>query len=226
MKLPYDAIKGARNNGEMAVSEAVSTEITDEEAVIEYGNFADIESLKDDTKAKIKYIKYLEKMARGSQELRWYINFLKENTDMEKCRIISGVSSTEASIELHHFPFSLFDITRIILDDALANEENISSFELIGRVVKEHYAGNIGLIPLCSTAHELAHAGKITLSLVSVKGNWKNFVDKYWKSLWEDDIKSLKFLINASSNKGLEQENFRKLRIKRRFIITEKKEES
>lgn len=219
MKLPLEALK--EESSALIPKDTAETEIVridNTKPLAAYGTYNDLEYLEEDTKARIKFTRYLEKQARGSFELRNYISFLKENMDLTKCRILNGVDSTGASIELHHFPFSLFDIAQIILNDAMTNKENISSFSLVGRIVEEHYAGHIGFIPLSETAHELAHAGKIALSLTAVYGDWKAFAKKYWKSLSEEQISALKFLVKTSATSESQEANFRKLHVKKRII--------
>jgi len=196
-----------------------------------YASFANLEYLKDDYKAKAKYVKYLEKLVRGSQELRDYLSFLKENAEMNDCAIFAGVTREDCRIEIHHFPFSLFDITRIVLDDALANNEDVSSFTIVGRVVLEHFLGHVGLIPLSLTAHELAHSGSITLSLKNVTGDWQAFVKKFAYVMTKDDMERLQFLIKASASPALQESNIRKLKIVPRKIevisaITNQKEDT
>ena len=183
-----------------------------------YASFSNLEYLKEDYKAKAKYVKYLERLIRGSLELKAYLSFLKENAEMNDCAIFAGVNREDCRIEIHHFPFSLFDITRIVLDDALANNEDVSSFAIVSRVVLEHFLGNVGLIPLSLTAHELAHSGSITLSLKNVTGNWQNFVKKFGYVMTKDDIERLKFLVNASTSESLNNTNMRKLKIVPRQI--------
>lgn len=218
MKLPTDLIEEEKQNTQENSLQKVTIKDTDK--FEGYASFANLEYLKDDYKAKAKYIKYLERLVRGSQELKDYLSFLKENAEMNDCAIFAGVNREDCRIEIHHFPFSLFDITRIVLDDALANNEDVSSFTIVGRVVLEHYLGHVGLIPLSLTAHELAHSGSITLSLKNVTGDWQAFVKKFAYVMTKDDSERLQFLIRASASPALQTTNIRKLRIIPRKIET------
>lgn len=219
MKLPTDAVRNAKSlDTEVPTENFKVAEIPESYIINGYGTFSSYEYIKNDQKAKTKFIRYVETMARHSMELKNYIEFLKENVDMQSCAILNGVEMGMARIELHHFPFTLFDIARIVVDKALANESDVSSFRLVEEIVRIHYEGIVGLIPLSETVHELAHAGKITLALGSVSGNWKEFVKRYAPYLTNEDIDKLKFLIHTSSSPHLENENRRKLKVVRRTI--------
>jgi len=218
MKLPLEAINTVGQTED--TSEVTNAYIDTKNPLPGYGVFSEsIEYLKDDQKAKNKYIKYLERLTRGSYELRSYLSLLRENVEMTKCTLLNGVSSEDARIELHHFPFTMYDIARIILDDALEKQDDVTSFQLVGRIVAEHYMGNVGLVPLSVTAHELVHDGKLTVSLKSVSGNWREFAKKYSHVLTKGDIENLKFLINASATPELQHTNVRKLRVLKRNIL-------
>ena len=218
MKLPTEAINTLSVPEDTA--ETTNAYVDTKNPLPGYGIFSEsIEYLKDDQKAKNKYIKYLERLARSSYELRNYLSLLRENVEMTKCTLLNGVSSEDARIELHHFPFTMYDIARIILDDALEKQDDVTSFQLVGRIVAEHYQGNIGLVPLSVTAHELVHDGKLTVSLKSVNGNWQAFAKKYAHVLTPGDIENLKFLIQASATPELQHSNVRKLRVLKRNIL-------
>jgi len=216
MQLPKDLEQPTQTTTSNELSSKVTFKDTDK--FDGYAKFETLAYLKEDYKAKAKYVKYLERLVRGSLELRDYLSFLKENAEMNNCAIFAGVSREDCRIEIHHFPFSLFDITRIILDDALENNEDVSSFAIVSRVVLEHFLGHVGLIPLSLTAHELAHSGSITLSLKNVTGDWQAFVKKFAYVMTKEDLERLSFLVKASASESLNNSNIRKLRIMPRHV--------
>ena len=70
-------------------------------------------------KDKVKFIKRCEKVIRSSNEYRDYVAFLKENIDMDKCAFWKNVSSENSKrvkIEIHHEPFTLFDIVSVVVE--------------------------------------------------------------------------------------------------------------
>jgi len=229
MKLPTEAIAANNNTSSDALVNTVDNlnvaKVPDGYVMNGYSDYESLEYLEHDQKAKVKFIKYVEGMARKSLELRLYLDFLRENVDMQSCKILHGVDSESARIELHHYPFTLFDIARIIVDKTIMNKSDISSFKIIEEIVEVHYKGLVGLVPLSETVHELVHAGKLTVSLASVTGNWQEFVKQYAEYLQQEDIDKLKFLIHASSTQSLENENRRKLKIIKRVIAYEQPKE-
>ena len=65
-------------------------------------------------KDKILLIKAVERIVRSSIEYKQYIQFLKTEIDMTECsyfKNISNKNNPKVSIEIHHEPFTLFDIT-------------------------------------------------------------------------------------------------------------------
>ena len=90
-------------------------------------------------------------------------------------------------MELHHYPFTLFDIVQgvlrheygILSDREPVYKRPVNLFKVAEKVMKLHYQGVIGLIPLSLTAHELAHNGDIFIPLTDeyVFGNWKSLFD-------------------------------------------------
>ena len=54
--------------------------------------------------------------------------------------------------------------------------------------MEEHYRGLIGLVPLTTTLHEMAHNRTIIVPITKVEGNYKKFIKKY-SSYISTDIK-------------------------------------
>jgi len=52
-------------------------------------------------------------------------------------------------------------------------------------VLKLHFDGFVGIVPLSSTVHELVHSGKIKIPSVSMYGDWRIYFEEY--SSWMDD---------------------------------------
>lgn len=139
------------------------------------------------TKKKIKFIKTLESLVRQSDEYKRYIKYLKEEADLTACSFFSKVDITEikrVGIEFHHYPFTLFDITNIVLDthydpENLATAVSLDPLAIADEIVKLHYDGYVGLVPLSKTLHKLAHRGEIFINLNKVHGNVEGFMEKY-----------------------------------------------
>ena len=138
-----------------------------------------------------KTISYLERLIRQSYEYKEYINYMKTELDLTKCALIPNLNQKELkfSLEFHHYPFNLFEIVQIIgskMIDDLDEDKKLSAFDLCEKVMEEHYRNNIGLVPLSTTLHEMAHNKAIYIPMSSVNGNYKRFMKKYSDYIDED----------------------------------------
>lgn len=140
-----------------------------------------------------KTISYIEKEIRGSFEYKKYINYLKNELDLTKCSLLPGIDCKEgaASLEFHHYPLNLYEITEAIARQrvlTLGEDEKVSCFEIAEQVMEEHFKGNVGVVPLTKTLHEMAHNRTIIIPITKVEGNYKKFIQKY-SSYIATDIK-------------------------------------
>lgn len=139
-----------------------------------------------------KTVSYIEREIRGSYEYRQYINYLKNELDLTKCTLLPGISCDDGvSLEFHHYPLNLYEITEVIgkkLISTLGDDEKVSCFQIAELVMEEHFRGNIGLVPLTKSLHEMAHNRTIIVPISKVEGNYKKFIDRY-NSYIADDIK-------------------------------------
>lgn len=155
-----------------------------------------------------KFVKKLEVIIRSSPEMRRYIQYLKNNLDLNSCSILKNADMSEVKIELHHYPFSLYDITHIVLNYRKINRMSYSTIEIAEEVVHLHYQNVIGLIPVSETIHDLAHSGSIILPLQDVYGNYKAFIQKYNAAIHSDYFARLRKLIEYSQSlEALEKNN-------------------
>ena len=139
-----------------------------------------------------KFIKQIERMARSSPELRRLVKYLSEELEMNKCALLRGVASSNSRIEIHHYPFTLYDLCDIIIRKNIAMNKEFSTFDLAKELVGIHYLKLVGMVPLSKSVHELAHAGKVFINLRHVFGNVKEFIQRYRLGLTPDYIDRLK----------------------------------
>lgn len=136
-----------------------------------------------------KRIKTIERLIRASYEYRSFIQYIKTELKITRDMIIPGLDSSKyhIGIEIHHYPFTLYEITEILGKYLISNNKNadrgISNFDIAELVLKEHYLGNIGLLPLSESVHIAYHNGRILIpwDCVYSKNNVDNFVIKYRK---------------------------------------------
>lgn len=151
----------------------------------------------DEAKLK-KLIKGIEKAIRTSPEYSKYIGFLINTLGLTNCAILGNVSCNDVSIEMHHYPFTLYDIVYLNIMKRIMNKEKINTFLVAREVLQDHYDNLIGLVPLSLTVHQLVHAGEIFVNLNAVYGNINGFVEKYGMAMGDDLIEKFNKVIEMS----------------------------
>jgi hypothetical protein len=155
-----------------------------------------------DEAAITAFVKSVERLVRSSHEYSNYLSLIKANyANMNSDDIQSGISSADATIEFHHYPFSLYDIIDTIVSFHLARGERFDSYSVAEETMKEHYANHIGLVPLSKTNHELAHDGHLFISKDQVFGDYPEFAKKYADGVSADMTQKLSEL-DKESKKG------------------------
>lgn len=133
-------------------------------------------------KEQKKFIKGTETLIRSSLEYKTYIKFLKDNLDMNRCAVLKNIKNGDGKryrIEIHHEPFTLFDIVETVINRRLADGEDINALHVADEVMELHYEGHIGLIPLSVTMHELVHNGRIFIPLQYIYHKYDEFYKEY-----------------------------------------------
>ena len=141
----------------------------------------DLNNLQDD-KVYNKYIEAIKKVCRSSFEYRKFVNFLRENMDMNKCSFfenVSNINSYKIKIHIHHHPLTLYDIVVIVYNKRSFFEESLEAEMVAKEAMYIHYFMMVGLIPLSETVHDLVHDQLIFIPLDKVMGNWEEFLDTY-----------------------------------------------
>lgn len=141
-----------------------------------------------------KYIADIEKDVRHSREYQVFIQFLKDNMDMNHCSFFEKVSNKESNhikIEIHHTPFTLYDICIIVYNKRAFYGEDLSIFQIAKEVAICHYNLTIGLIPLSKTIHELVHNGYLFIPADRVFGRYDYFVEYYKDFIGQDLLDTL-----------------------------------
>lgn len=146
-------------------------------------------------KDKYKFIKNVEKLCRSSLEYKDYVKYLKDYIDMTTCSYFTNLSSInmkKLKIEIHHEPFSLFDITNIVVNKYIIENLGLNYEQISEEVMHLHYTKKIGLIPLSITVHELVHGGRLFIPIQAVRGDIIGFVKEYDAYIPEDQKELLK----------------------------------
>lgn len=147
----------------------------------------------DDPKELRKYFSAIESEIRSSFEYREMIYFIKTNYDMDQCAFIKcdPTDGYNIRIEIHHSPFTLFDIVVIVYRKRLYYGEPMESHMVAKEIMVLHYKLLVGLIPLSKTAHQLVHDGKLFIPSSNVLGNYRQFVELYKPFCEEEELETL-----------------------------------
>lgn len=142
----------------------------------------------EDNKRKRKFIERVKRVIRNSMEYRDYIQFLRENVDMDSCAFFNFVTSNiqvnadnkKVKIEIHHEPFTLDDIVATVVEKYLQEGLPIDSMDIAEEVMELHYNNMVGLIPLSKTIHQTVHnTGKVPIPVYMCYGEFSTFVREY-----------------------------------------------
>ena len=135
----------------------------------------------DDEKQLKRYYSNIEREIRHSFEYRRMIKYLKEYMGMDNCSFIqvSSRDSYNIIIEIHHYPFSLYDVVNIVYKKRIYYQESLDVELVAKEVTILHYKLLVGLIPLSKSVHQLVHAGKLFIPVQNVLGRYQLFVDFY-----------------------------------------------
>lgn len=164
----------------------------------------------ENEKSLRRYIKSIESIVRGSLEYRKFIKYLKEEQDYTSCAFFTNIDITEiknVGIEFHHYPFTLYDIVQIVLyKESNFFNNQVNTYDIANEVMRLHYEGMVGLVPLSKTLHELAHSGNLFINFKLVSGNIQKFIDDY-KLFIDDNLLNNIEILESLSEKNSEQSN-------------------
>lgn len=126
-----------------------------------------------------QFISYCEKMIRTSQEYKAYIAYLKNEIGLRYDVFNSDITQEDASIEMHHALFTLYDYVKIMIDYCFDNNIPVDTFTIAKMVMNEHACNRVQIAMLSRNNHMLVHAGKLHLDFRQCHGNIKEFVSIY-----------------------------------------------
>ena len=133
----------------------------------------------DETNLK-KFIKSVERTVRTSKEYKRYIENLRTNVHaLNYDTVMSNISNTDRALEVRQYPWSLYEISDILILDHLANKDNITSFSIAKEIMEYHFKNKIGLVSLTKTNHELAHDGALFLHKNQIFGKYEEFINEH-----------------------------------------------
>lgn len=159
-----------------------------------------------DEKKFQRFIKTIEKQIRTSNEYSNYIGFLNNELGLRNCAILGNIEKGDADVEMHHYPYTLYDIVYVCVSRNILLKKKFNSFTIIKEVLTDHYNNIIGVVPLAKTVHQLAHAGEVFINLSQVYGNLNKFNEKYSFAMTDDMIDKFNLLVKKSHNNTIYSE--------------------
>jgi hypothetical protein len=172
---------------------------SDNSPFIEGFDFTDVY---DERKLKA-FLSSAEKLIRTSREYSTYISDLRSQViDLNHDNILINITSEDAEMEFHHYPYTLYDICSIVLNKRLLKGEPTSTFDVAREVMGLHYRNEIGIVPLTQTTHELAHSGKLFLKKSQIFGDYAKFGRDYADAI-PAELKDKVLKMEQLSDKGV-----------------------
>ena len=147
-----------------------------------------------DEKEYSKMLQDIERIIRNSFEYRSLINYLRETEGMNVCTFLSNVTNVDnprVKIEIHHTPFTLYDIVSSVSKRRLHENNSYDVYDIAKEVMWLHYAGWVGLIPVCDMVHELIHNQYVFVPTHIIRGNYKMFIQEYHDYIDPDAMAAL-----------------------------------
>ena len=172
-------------------------QITNMHETVSIFNTPDLENPKE----RKSLIKSIESIIRTSPEYSEFIGYLKNVLNLTKCLFHPDVDITElkqTKLEFHHYPFTLYDITDVMLTKYVQSHSTINPYEIAESVMRLHYELKVGLVPLSKTIHQLTHAGKKFINLSYVNQSYLKFIAEYSETISEDLINNWQNLKSLS----------------------------
>lgn len=146
-----------------------------------------------------KFIKGVEKSVRGNEDYKMWLSSLRDLDEFSNDAFLKNVSSTDAEIQLHHHPFNLYTICSAVTRKMLDKGMKVSTFIVADTVIRNHFRGNIGLVPLAVSMHELAHLGQLNIIRTQIIGHWEEFYTEYKDYFSDFELEIVRDLVETKA---------------------------
>ncbi len=154
-------------------------------------------------KAIVRIVKAVERMVRTSDEYVKYLHNVRTSTGFQNCSVLGGVDGDNATVEFHHYPFTLYDITQSVLLKNILDKHNFSTFTLARDVISLHFQNKVGIVPLATTVHQMVHTGTLFIPLSFVIGDFVSFAEEF-ENVFSNKIRE-KYNITVDKSEKLKE---------------------
>ena len=137
----------------------------------------------EDPGTRARAVASVESLIRTSWEYRRCCAWLRREVRMDACALLRGATGGIVKVELHHHPLTLHDMVDAEFTHLERTQAEFTRIRVAGLVVRHHYDGLAGLVPLSKTMHELAHEGLIAIPPEAVFGNVERYLEMRGSSL-------------------------------------------
>jgi hypothetical protein len=103
-----------------------------------------------------KLVKRIESVIRNMPEYKRWVSI--RGSEENYCQLC-GVPFEETGLkrEVHHTPFTLYELVASKIEERLNSEEPIKTEEIIEDVINEHLENNVPSVVLCKCCHKRLH---------------------------------------------------------------------
>lgn len=151
-------------------------------------------------KQRVNLVKKIESYCRASMEYGDLIAYLRKYVNMDECTFLTNFKAgkRKGMIEIHHAPFTLFSIVDVVMRKHEDLIGSIDEFDVCEEVMRLHYSGLVGLLPLSITCHQLVHRGDLDVPLWCVYGRFVEFTKKYYDWIPDETLAALNEQVQLS----------------------------
>ena len=129
-----------------------------------------------DLKEYNRFIKNCKALIRSSWEYSVWTRYIKSIKNL--CQF-TRESAYALTVDIHHHPFSLENIVRIVCDRQFTVNGRATSFDVAKEVMELHYRNKVGYVLMIKSLHEKFHNGYLSIPIELVSGDWKYLEENY-----------------------------------------------
>jgi len=131
-------------------------------------------------KEEKRFIKSVEGLIRKSVEYYEFVSYIRDTLGNKYCAFTEESNDETEDVEMHHHPFTLYDIVCIVTYNKIKNNQKFTSLSIAQEVLRRHFELNVGVVPLLGSLHKKYHNGYLEIPMEFVIGNYKKLFEIYY----------------------------------------------